>query len=1093
MPNGSFESGKLDGWTGDGEVSEEDAHSGRWSVRVSNGKLWTEIPTQVGATYKVIGYIKVLSSEGVGWGGMRMYAIESRHKPDFGDHSENLGRSDWLHNKEWTKIALKFTATEPKTLVMVGLVSDPKKKMTALFDDFVAFRRDGPNQLPVIRPVLSPAAFNRCPGWQTFDLKGEDPDGVIRRVCWEFGDGMRSQEPSGGHRVGLPGNYTATVTAIDDEGAVMRQTIQWSAVDDRLPQVTVRTPATDDTIVDRPVVSVAGVCSGSIERVVISGDLTRVVQASGTNDWKADVPLSPGRNRLLIQAHDKEGRVFAAERMVRYVPSAALKIADLQCESKQVEQWDVVTVRFQLLNSAATQPYLPYDPAPAAGLAWVDGTTVDGVFTAADGKTYRRPCFIYQDYERDLKHRDSGPAWRAERAKYKKEPLDPNKSFQDMEQWVYPRGNPVWMVRFAPPTQGRWTGRIEVREAKGAAQSEPVEFQVVAPKQPANHGPVRVSTTDPRYFEYANGKVFLGSGHAWHLNDTRYLYDVLRKFEQIGRGNQQFFRWWLMGNLWGSSWWGWWSATMPHEGITPATGLSIDCAYGDGLASIHLRPGNPIMWQGFMTGHAGLVPDRDYCLRIRWRTVGIDKPEKEGEPFGACVKLMNNPSPGKTSKTPALVAHVHGDTPWHVAEGRFKATRDFLPGLAMIMENASEGAVFIDECALYEVRDDGTLGPQLLRTPYANAHFHYEPARGYCMDEVFKEALARDMYFKVVLSDKGEYLVHRTSQQGIPDRRDSHFNDLEGTPARRLHEYYWRHVFARFGAFRSVHSWETVNEDAPEFYQQYYLAAALATAAAADGNPHPATLSNWATLAEKSWKHPASAPISYVNFHAYVYARGTGWLEPKTELEEDTARAFAAYDRAASAPGFGKPIVWGEMGGSSRNTPDSRNKDVPQDTEGVWLHKIVWARCGSGGVYPLYWYTDNIYNHNLHHIYGEWNRFMEGIPLANGRYRDVEAKSSNADLRVLGQKDLQAGRAHLWLDNRHHTWKTVIDGKPIPAVSGTVSLDMGKPAAAFNLTWYDTSTGKPTSTVPVTADAAGRISVEVKDLNTDTALQLAPK
>ena len=69
-----------------------------------------------------------------------------------------------------------------------------------------------------------------------------------------------------------------------------------------------------------------------------------------------------------------------------------------------------------------------------------------------------------------------------------------------------------------------------------------------------------------------------------------------------------------------------------------------------------------------------------------------------------------------------------------------------------------------------------------------------------------------------------------------------------------------------------------------------------AKAAAADGNPHLVTTSTWATLAEKAWKNPASAPIDFANFHVYV--RATGWIGPKDQLANDSARFFSEYSQA---------------------------------------------------------------------------------------------------------------------------------------------------------------------------------------------------
>ena len=84
---------------------------------------------------------------------------------------------------------------------------------------------------------------------------------------------------------------------------------------------------------------------------------------------------------------------------------------------------------------------------------------------------------------------------------------------------------------------------------------------------------------------------------------------------------------------------------------------------------------------------------------------------------------------------------------------------------------------------------------------------------------------------------------------------------------------------------------------------------------------------------------------------------------------------------------------------------------------------------------------------------------MSGIPLSNGHYKDVAATVSNPVIRVLGQKDLVNNRAHLWIDNSKHTWKNVVDGVAIPAVSGTVTVD-GLKDGPYKVEWWNTTTGE---------------------------------
>ena len=57
----------------------------------------------------------------------------------------------------------------------------------------------------------------------------------------------------------------------------------------------------------------------------------------------------------------------------------------------------------------------------------------------------------------------------------------------------------------------------------------------------------------------------------------------------------------------------------------PNTGLSLASAYADGLAALKLDAANPLAWQGFMSGHAAVVPGRFGCLPIgnrRYRRLG---------------------------------------------------------------------------------------------------------------------------------------------------------------------------------------------------------------------------------------------------------------------------------------------------------------------------------------------------------------------------------------------------------------------------------------------------------------------------------------
>ena len=85
---------------------------------------------------------------------------------------------------------------------------------------FVEYSAGGGNVYPVASfsatPVAGPASLN-----VTFDGTGSsDPDGSIISYDWDFGDGNLGSGVSSSHTYNTAGNYTASLTVTDNEGAV---------------------------------------------------------------------------------------------------------------------------------------------------------------------------------------------------------------------------------------------------------------------------------------------------------------------------------------------------------------------------------------------------------------------------------------------------------------------------------------------------------------------------------------------------------------------------------------------------------------------------------------------------------------------------------------------------------------------------------------------------------------------------------------------------------------------------------------------------------------------------------------------------------
>ncbi len=184
-----------------------------------------------------------------------------------------------------------------------------------------------------------------------------------------------------------------------------------------------------------------------------------------------------------------------------------------------------------------------------------------------------------------------------------------------------------------------------------------------------------------------------------------------------------------------------------------------------------------------------------------------------------------------------------------------------------------------------------------------------------------------------------------------------------------------------------------------------------------------------------------------------------------TPFDKDTAWLSAAYSQlwgASSPVGARKPLVRGETGVNSQAFQNGLPA-LNQDRAGIWLHNFVWGQINSGGMYDLWWWGRNHIEDyeksgrtgNLYGVFLPYANFMADVPLNNGAYRDAQANTSSPQLRAWGQRDDSNGRVHLWIQNRAHDWQSVIEGKTIAPIDGTVRLE-NMPRGTYRIEWWDT-------------------------------------
>ncbi|MFA9401868.1 MAG: hypothetical protein ACERKY_02255 [Anaerolineales bacterium] len=177
-----------------------------------------------------------------------------------------------------------------------------------------------------------------------------------------------------------------------------------------------------------------------------------------------------------------------------------------------------------------------------------------------------------------------------------------------------------------------------------------------------------------------------------------------------------------------------------------------------------------------------------------------------------------------------------------------------------------------------------------------------------------------------------------------------------------------------------------------------------------------------------------------------------------TRMDEDAAwynRAYGEVYGGGSVVGARMPLVRGETSLDSESVQDW-DRDLLQDTEGVWLHNNVWGQINPGAMYDLFWWATETIPESIYGNFLSYRNFMEGIPLSNGHYYDVDASTTNPKLRAWGQRDDVNGAMHLWVQNMEHTWKNVVDNHPNSSVDGTIIIP-NIPDGDYEAQWWRTS------------------------------------
>lgn len=778
--------------------------------------------------------------------------------------------------------------------------------------------------------------------------------------------------------------------------------------------------------------------------------------------------------------------------------------------SPTVGKYEKLEVTFALEGTVAENLQWPFDPSPPHGIPPGTGITAEALFTPDDWVTvYSQPAFFYQEFLKEVR---SG------------------------KPWYYPTYQFSWKVRFAPNSTGTWRFKLRARDAGGLTETAERSFTVT---NSSNRGFVHVSSADPRYFEYDNGDHFLGLGFqepAANLTEDT--------FETLQENGIDLIRVWMTpASIFGSQWNPYYEVRNQYLGYIPRPGVLPFEDETTGKTTIKMRidydPDGNTGWfdAARVIGRWGtpteVKPGTSYRIGVTYRGFDIVGPRDSAfTDFGLVVKtdLGTDAARPFDAGTGTVITNYGGNTPdsWNTIEGVwYSGTYSFLPPTYITLANVNQGIVYVDRVSLREILADGSLGPEVMHKPSMEHHLYFQQRNSFAMDQIVSLAQQHGVYLKMVVLEKGETIMRKIGFDGnFASDNDQYFygNFREVGKVRWLQQAWWRYLQARWGYSPSVHSWELLNEGDPANERHFALADEFGKymhcrvfdveVAAEDGavcnfahpDRHMVTTSFWHSLpASTLWENRRYPNLDYVDVHAYI---STGWQD-KVEHETDAALYHIDYsadcrsnvDYFASQNGLAtKPIVRGEAGIDFVHK-QQENPDLALDRQGVWLHNYVWAGLDAGALHELYWWRKNIEGNpgpdgapGLYEIYKSFSTFAKDIPLNNGHYVDAHAEASDSRLRVVGQEDTSNGKAHLWIQNRQHTWRNVVDGTTVTPISGSLTLHGFTPQTPFLVEWWNpyglSSSPEPVKSETLLSKGDGSLVIPVSNLATDVAVSV---
>lgn len=708
-----------------------------------------------------------------------------------------------------------------------------------------------------------------------------------------------------------------------------------------------------------------------------------------------------------------------------------------------VGKYEKLEITFNIENSVAANRYMPFAQSYPAGLTAEDrnGISVDAQFLPpgqSDWQNARsQPAFYYQNFLAET--RDGGG-----------------------RDWLYPTGSGVWKVRYAPNEVGPWRYRLVAVDASGSVTTEPGEFTVT---ESSARGFVRVAQGDRRYFEFDNGEYFSALGYNMNFNHVSWVSPVAanrQTFQAMGQNGVQLVRMWLsQWSIFGAGW-NPWKGLSSQGGDPPASLLSSNVGeFADSNHELALVVGDAtdrcVFHDPYNNAPIAVKRGTTYQIRIYYY------PNNLVGSGGFAAKLGDyNGCATATAITPYVRQGASESWQWLTGTFTTSQNQDYLDHLFLHMENMTGGSVRIAEVEIREMTNGNPVGANILQKPKMDFHRYFDQRNSFGFDRVVELAAENGVYLRPVIGDHREWTFTHIDHNGNPtsDGSGSGFyfygpTDTTMNKTRWLQKAWWRYLQARWGYSPNIHSWEYVNEGDPG-YAGHRISANMMGEYFKQFTPHQMVATSVWTGSTSNWNLRNYPGLDFADVHQYIQ---------RSNAPEQFFDAAEAMIRTSTQWGGTSaerwPVVWGETG-LVTNQNLTADPDVRRDTQGVWLHNFLWAGLNSGSLISSYWYENM-------HIYDcpvpgsvagcrmsfDGRRhfrlladFLVGIELNKGGYQDAGLTGFDTNIiRAVGQKNISLGKAHVWIQNKKHTWCAVVGG-----VSGcTQTWDGGRLAGEVRI------------------------------------------